>query len=213
MVAKHNFPQGLQIGIMAQDIEKQWPQLVRTDKHQQLDTAKAAAPKFDEFKVVNYNGLIPILVKGIQELDATVDSLKALVAENVILKAENEDLKKDVAGIKDMLTKFGDDLQYCCFNQGTNQHTPTGDNNKLEQNNPNPFSENTTIRYYIAAQSKEAVIRISDLNGTVLNTFKIDAKGAGQILLSGNSLKAGTYIYELIVDGKQIDAKRMVLTY
>jgi hypothetical protein len=213
MVAKHNFPQGLQIGIMAQDIEKQWPQLVRTDKHQQLDTAKAAAPKFDEFKVVNYNGLIPILVKGIQELDATVDSLKALVAENVILKAENEDLKKDVAGIKDMLTKFGDDLQYCCFNQGTNQHTPTGDNSKLEQNNPNPFSENTTIRYYIAAQSKEAVIRISDLNGTVLNTFKIDAKGAGQILLSGNSLKAGTYIYELIVDGKQIDAKRMVLTY
>jgi hypothetical protein len=213
MVAKHNFPQGLQIGIMAQDIEKQWPQLVRTDKHQQLDTAKAAAPKFDEFKVVNYNGLIPILVKGIQELDATVDSLKALVAENVILKAENEDLKKDVAGIKDMLTKFGDDLQYCCFNQGTNQHTPAGDNSKLEQNNPNPFSENTTIRYYIAAQSKEAVIRISDLNGTVLNTFKIDAKGAGQILVSGNSLTAGTYIYELIVDGKQIDAKRMVLTY
>ena len=112
-----------------------------------------------------------------------------------------------------MLTKFGDDLQYCCFNQQNNPTDPRNDKSMLEQNNPNPFTENTTIRYYIAQTSGSAVIRITNLNGVAINTFKIQAKGAGQILISGNSLTAGTYIYELIVDGKQIDSKRMVLTY
>lgn len=216
MGAKHNFPKGQQIGIMAQDIEKQWPMLVNTGKHLQISDPKdsTAAPVFDEFKVVNYTGLIPVLVKGIQELDDKVNTLQPDNKDSIIdvLVAENIALKKDVAQIKDLLTKFGDDLQYCCFNYNNGQR-PTDDGSKLEQNNPNPFSDNTVIRYYIAPNAANASIRISTLNGTLLNTFKIDSKGAGQILISGNSLQAGTYVYELIVDGKQVDAKRMVLTY
>ncbi|UPT67789.1 MAG: tail fiber domain-containing protein [Sphingobacteriales bacterium JAD_PAG50586_3] len=224
MQGKHNFAKGPQIGIMAQDIERQWPHLVNTDKHPTVTdpTDSTAVPVMDEFKVVNYTGLIPVLVKGIQELDSKVNTLKptttdsvikALAAQNAVLKAENEDLKKDVASIKDVLAKFGDDLQYCCFNHDNNNQRPTGDGSILEQNNPNPFTENTVIRYYISQQATNASIRVVNLNGTILNTFKIDSKGAGQILISGNSMQAGTYVYELIVDGKQVDTKRMVLTY
>lgn len=245
MIARHNLPQSRQIGIMAQDLEKAWPGLVRTGKQPVIKPINDpfGKPEFDEFKVVNYTGLIPVLVKGMQELDvkqtAGVDSLKQQVqaladslskfkqatpaamqstqndsllsvVKNVQL--ENEELKKKISSIEDMLSKFGTDLQYCCFNHDNNTQRPD-DNSTLEQNNPNPFSENTTIRYYIARTSGTAFIRVADLTGNIINTFKIDAKGAGQIMISGSTLKAGTYIYELIIDNKQIDAKKMILTY
>jgi hypothetical protein len=244
MIARHNLPQSRQIGIMAQDLEKAWPGLVRTSMQPIVNNSNKLAPfEFDKFKVVNYTGLIPVLVKGIQELDtkqtAGVDSLKQQVqaladslskfkqatpsamqstqndsllsvVKNVQL--ENEELKKKISSIEDMLSKFGTDLQYCCFNHDNNTQRPD-DNSSLEQNNPNPFSENTTIRYYIARTSGTAFIRVADLTGNIINTFKIDAKGAGQIMISGSTLKAGTYIYELVIDNKQIDAKKMILTY
>lgn len=213
---------------MANEVEKYWPWLVKNSGHIALTGKKDIDAKgiaANQFKVVNYTGLIPVIIKGMQQLNAKQDSLQATLIntgaakvdslQRVItaMQTENELLKKDVAEIKGMLTTFGNDLQYCCFNQQNNTNTPANDKSMLEQNNPNPFTENTTIRYYIAQTSGNAIIRITNLNGVVVNTFKIQAKGAGQILLSGSSLTAGTYIYELIVDGKQIDSKRMVLTY
>jgi len=228
MRKSHNLPAGQQLGVMANEVEKYWPWLVKNSGHILLNGKKDIDAKgiaANQFKVVNYTGLIPVIIKGMQQLNTKQDSLQATLNTTGVAKVdslqkvitamqtENELLKKDVAEIKNMLTKFGDDLQYCCFNQQNNPTDPRNDKSMLEQNNPNPFTENTTIRYYIAQTSGSAVIRITNLNGVAINTFKIQAKGAGQILISGNSLTAGTYIYELIVDGKQIDSKRMVLTY
>ncbi len=227
MRKSHNLPAGQQLGVMANEVEKYWPWLVKNSGHIILNGKKDIDAKgiaANQFKVVNYTGLIPVIIKGMQQLNAKQDSLQAALNTTGVAKVdslqkvitamqtENELLKKDVAEIKGMLTKFGDDLQYCCFNQ-QNNITPNNDKSMLEQNTPNPFNENTTIRYYITQASGNAIIRITNLNGVVVNTFKIQAKGAGQILISGSSLAAGTYVYELIVDGKQIDSKRMVLTY
>jgi hypothetical protein len=33
-----------------------------------------------------------------------------------------------------------------------------------------------------------------------------------QITMSGNSLEPGMYLYALVVDGKEVDTKRMILT-
>jgi hypothetical protein len=37
-------------------------------------------------------------------------------------------------------------------------------------------------------------------------------KGKGEVIIQGSELKSGLYIYSLIVDGKEIDSKRMILT-
>jgi hypothetical protein len=82
----------------------------------------------------------------------------------------------------------------------------------LEQNIPNPFHENTTIKYYLPNGMRTASITISDLNGVQLKAFDLSGgKGFGQVLISGGAFAAGTYIYTLTVNGKAVDSKRMVL--
>jgi hypothetical protein len=44
------------------------------------------------------------------------------------------------------------------------------------------------------------------LTSKVLNT-----KGPGQVLFQDNELASGAYFYSLVVDGKVLDTKRMVL--
>ena len=83
---------------------------------------------------------------------------------------------------------------------------------KLEQNIPNPFHENTTIKYYLPSNSRTATITISDMNGVQLKQFDlVGTRGFGQVLISGGAFVAGTYVYTLTVDGKVVDSKRMVL--
>jgi len=82
----------------------------------------------------------------------------------------------------------------------------------LYQNNPNPFTESTEIRYYIPDNTTNAVICIYDMVGGQI--MKIDnlSRGYSSVTLHGNQLKAGMYMYSLFVDGKEIDTKRMILT-
>ena len=84
---------------------------------------------------------------------------------------------------------------------------------KLYQNNPNPFSENTEIKYYVPENANEAMICIYDLTGSQIVRFDLRDRGIiSSFTVRGNQLKAGMYIYSLIVDGREIDTKRMILT-
>ncbi|MBL7942670.1 MAG: tail fiber domain-containing protein [Flavobacteriales bacterium] len=82
----------------------------------------------------------------------------------------------------------------------------------LLQNNPNPFSEKTTIRYSLPAQAVKAEIRLYSLNGEWIKTFTIDGSGKGTVEVDGNQLQSGTYVYSLYVSGQQIESKWMTLT-
>ncbi|MDR1370838.1 MAG: T9SS type A sorting domain-containing protein [Dysgonamonadaceae bacterium] len=81
----------------------------------------------------------------------------------------------------------------------------------LQQNTPNPFTEQTTIRYYLPQDVRSASVCIFDLQGKMLK--KLDAPAGDQTLtISGSELRAGTYLYALIADGKKVNTKRMILT-
>jgi hypothetical protein len=84
--------------------------------------------------------------------------------------------------------------------------------NALYQNSPNPFSQTTTIEYFIADNVQKAMICIYDMNGTQLKSIQLHQRGDGSITINGNELKAGMYMYSLIADGHLVDTKRMVLT-
>lgn len=74
--------QALQTGLIAQDVEALFPELIKTDEK--------------GFKSLNYTGLIPHLI----------ESVKELAKQNARLEAENAGFKADNKAIQDQLTKL-----------------------------------------------------------------------------------------------------------
>ena len=72
-----------QIGLIAQEVEKIYPELVLTD--------------VDGYKSVDYSKLTPILVEAIKELKAENDKLKE---DNASMKSNDAAMKRDIEKIK-----------------------------------------------------------------------------------------------------------------
>jgi hypothetical protein len=64
---ERNFSADKQMGVIAQEVEKVFPELVTADK--------------DGFKSVNYIGLIPVMIESIKEQQKQIDELKTLLRE------------------------------------------------------------------------------------------------------------------------------------
>jgi hypothetical protein len=82
---------------------------------------------------------------------------------------------------------------------------------ELYQNIPNPFNESSVIKFSIPENSKTAFIIVYDMQGKQLKKYSL-TKGSSQVLVAANEYKAGMYLYSLIVDHKEIDTKRMIIT-
>jgi hypothetical protein len=82
----------------------------------------------------------------------------------------------------------------------------------LYQNTPNPFSAKTELKYSVPESAEKAVINVYALNGNMLLSKPITQTGSGGITVNGSELEAGTYIYTLLVNGVEVDSKRMILT-
>ena len=177
-------PSGNHYGVIAQDLQKVFPELVTENKFYNNDKSEL------DYLAVNYQELTPILIAAMQEQQKTIEDLKS------------------------QLQQFDQSLSECCLNHntGTTNQTTISDAPKLEQNSPNPFSQNTVIKYYLPLTAKSGVIKIYSLEGLEMKSFSISQNGFGQITVTGSSLTSGVYVYTLIIDGKAIDTKQMILT-
>ena len=187
-----NLPAGTQMGLIAQEVEKVFPTLVM-DTHnpaQQDAAGKEIDPGFD-FKAMSYTGLIPVLVAGIQEQQSIIDDKQTQIDA---LNERLASLEKKMSGT----TSMGASVPVM---------KPL-----LEQNAPNPFSENTVIRYSLPENCGKCAIDVVDATGAVVKTFSNLGAGNGQLLISAGSLAAGSYTYTLIVNGERSDSKTMVIT-
>lgn len=208
-----------QIGLISEDVEKILPQLIYTDKNgvQSLD----------------YQGLIPVIIETCKSLYN--NHLTDSIANNKLTKQLKSDsllisqLSNSYNTISNQVTSLTSQLNQCCGKTTTKavsqsdqvtigsspnltQNMTQSEVANLAQNAPNPFSQNTTIGYYIPSNVVNAVIYIYNLQGAQINSFPISDRGNGSIVISGNSLAAGMYIYSLITDGTLIDTKKMILT-
>jgi len=208
-----NLPASKQFGFIAQEVEQVIPELVETDIHPEyipLDsTDQIKASPAVEFKTVNYIGLIPLLTKAIQEQQNEIETLQIT---NIELQTTNDELQTKVNNLENRLTQIEALLQNSTVDYRPSTYTTILTDAKLEQNQPNPFTENTLIRYYIPEGIKSAVLRITNVEGKVLKDIAIVDRGIGQTRLEAQSLSAGTYFYTLILDGKPLKTKQMVLT-
>ncbi len=85
--AGRSFSNDKQIGVIAQDVEKVFPELVNTDS--------------DGYKSVNYSKLTPILIEAVKEQEASIKNLilrtKTLEEENKKIRLQNAKLIKTIA--------------------------------------------------------------------------------------------------------------------
>ncbi|MEO5570998.1 MAG: tail fiber domain-containing protein [Bacteroidia bacterium] len=146
--------------------------------------------KSEKLLGLRYSEFVVPLVKAVQELDAKTKEI--------------EILKNEIEAIKSVLSP---EQKSKLSNIHVSETVAV-----LFQNNPNPFSEKTTISYTIPANSSNAVLKIYSLEGAELNSIAIATKGSGQSEIKAGTLAAGTYTYMLVVDGKTLDTKQMVLT-
>lgn len=212
-------------GFYAVDYTMIIPVLAQAIKEQQgqIEELKAGNTTFGENKTnAALEGAL-VSIDALKEWQLKVDAKLAeqekviaeLKAENAALKAETEAIKVDFdvklaqqnAAMEARLTQFEQSLAVCCnSNSGS-----TIDKARLEQNNPNPFSTNTIIKYYVPISAANAYLSVSTAEGAQLMKVDITEKGAGSVVISANTLASGTYFYSLTVDGELVGAKKMIV--
>ncbi|MBR6284135.1 MAG: tail fiber domain-containing protein [Muribaculaceae bacterium] len=138
---------------------------------------------------VNYLGIIPLLVNAVNQLSSELEAVKeregqhnAPAVNQAPAQSHTEDLLSD--------------------------HTAE----VLGQNKPNPFTDDTVINYNLPEGTQSASIFVYNLQGQQLMELPIAQMDAGCVTINGSSLQAGMYIYALVADGRELGAKRMILT-
>ena len=143
---------------------------------------------------IHYTGLIPVLVEAFKE-------------QQVIIDEQSEKISK----LEQSLESINNSKKSAAINSVLNESN-TATDAVLYQNSPNPFTQNTTISYYIPDESSSAFIYIFDMNGGLVSSKEILQTGNASISINGNELDPGMYFYTLIIDNTEIDTKKMILT-
>lgn len=81
----------------------------------------------------------------------------------------------------------------------------------ISQNIPNPTANDAIIKYYVPEHAVSAQINFFSLSGQILKEVDINQMGQGELKVDLDRMMSGSYMYNLIVDGKLIDTKTMVI--
>jgi hypothetical protein len=144
----------------------------------------------DEYGI-RYTRLVPILIEAIKEQDRKVKELDGKLKSMETKLTSGNSEQKDA---------------------GTGLTGPTTELPSLGKNRPNPFSENTSIDYFLPSSVQHATLYIYDLQGKQLKSLTVNERNYGQVTIHGSELQPGIYHYSLIADGKIVGTEQMVLT-
>jgi hypothetical protein len=178
-----------QWGLIAQDVEPILPELVgNAIQPAELDSLGNIITPSLTYKTLNYNAFIAILIKGMQEQNAKIDSL-----QNQINSCCSSNTR----------------TQNPQLNQ-TDVHLSDIESIVLDQNVPNPFAEQTTITYNLPETVQKAQLLFYDSQGKLIKAVDLTSRGKGQVNVFADDLTSGIYSYALVADGQIADTKRMV---
>jgi hypothetical protein len=160
---------------------------------------EAVAPEFvrdmpNGTKAVAYQNMVGLLIQAIKEQNQEIERMKLDLNECCTVKTSGAERTMAPEKIENIDVAKANKRAF------------------LGQNRPNPFSQNTTINYFLPESIISANILVFDLNGKLLKTYQITEKGENNLLIDGKQFQAGMYLYSLVIDGKEVDTKRMILT-
>ncbi len=197
------------IGVVAQDLQKVAPHMVSTFRVTTADDGgieyidgrpdgQVVTRTEHEYLSINASSLKWMMVDAIQEQQEIIDAQKEEITT----------LREEMAEMKEM-------MQTLLNGQNTDINRQNiqldGQGAYLEQNQPNPFNDNTLIRYHVPIDAINAVVNIFDAKGQLIHSERVAQMGVGEIQIKAGTIAAGAYSYSLVVDGNVVDTKRMVI--
>jgi len=165
-----------------------------------------------EYLDYDANALTYILVNAVQEQQKQIEEKDARME---VIKQENatqiEQIKQEkdaqIASLEARINR----LEQLLSNQPATSSVDGDAVARLWQNEPNPTGGTTLIRYLIPRQASQAQIILYSVKGEELKSFPISQRGEGQLSLDTTTLPEGIYLYRLLIDGRPIDAKKLLL--
>jgi len=164
------------------------------------------------------------MLYGLRYSEFVVPIVKAMQEQQGTIEKQDSTIHKQDSLIKDLQRQVNQVVNNCCSSTGqrTNQNTVDDKKSlisggiaaeaKLWQNSPNPFNQTTNIKCFVPEQSKTATLLVFDMNGTLRKTIPVNGKSETNVTINAKELIAGMYHYSLIIDGHEIDTKKMILT-
>lgn len=183
----YNFPTGKQVGFIAQNIDTILPEAVSNN----------GAPLS-----LDYAKITPLLLEAVKALNKKVEALETQLNQCCQNNNMNNNKQNNNSSNNTNSNKLGNAI---------NVELNNGDAIVLDQNAPNPFAENTSINYYIPENTGYAQIIFTDMHGRIIKTVDIKQSGNSQLKVYAANLSQGIYQYSIVVDGKVIDTKKMVV--
>lgn len=209
-----NFSSRKQYGLIAQEVELILPELVsilrKTEERDSLGNIITASV---DYKALNYNAFIAILMQGIKEQQSKIDSLKG---ENDVQDSINSSLQNQINQLASLINS-------CCSSSSMQQNSNLNNfvapqcvnlNDAqivvLQQNVPNPFAEQTTIDYSLPDSIVKAQMLFYNAQGKLIQSVDLNQRVNGSINVFAQDLSDGIYTYTIVVDGKIIETKKMI---
>ncbi len=141
----------------------------------------------DGIKTIAYSNLVGLLIEAIKQEDGKVNALQHKLDSCIAIN------KQTGANFNKALNEAeGDARLYPCASC--------------------PVSSDATFQCYIPSKSKTANLLVFDMNGALKKTIPINGKEKQYVSVGGGELLAGMYYYSLMVDGNEIDTRKIILT-
>jgi hypothetical protein len=173
------------IGIMAQNLNDQAPELVKSEDFYVVDPNTNEKVLEDTYMQINDTGIKYMLINAIKEQQAIIQELQdkvELLSSSITFDVEE-----------------GEDIDVVLSEDGFS---------KLGQNAPNPHDGFTKIDFEVSS-TEEAYLNVFSENGKLIKSIKLNSK-VGTVNLEMPELNSGTYYYNLIVDGEKFETKKMI---
>lgn len=143
------------------------------------------------YLTIDYVSLIPVIIEALKEVHSEIDNLKSKLESSPNGKSLNS---------------------YSNTSEINNQVKKELNVAKLYQNTSNPVNVKTEIKYYLPEGSNSFFLGIYDLNGNQIKRVENLSFGYNSVIINNSELSPGIYIYSLIIEGQEVDTKRMILS-
>jgi hypothetical protein len=168
-------PTDMHYGLLASNVQEVLPSLVMDAcVPGRMDLEGNVTTESLDFKMVNYNEIIPVLVRAVQEQQAQIAELNQALQNCCAANSFAPTQPSGNNGIADVKL--------------SNQN-----NVVLNQNVPNPFAERTTVEYEVNVIFTRAQMLFHDGSGKLIEIVDILQSGKGQINVFADDLSKGSY--------------------
>ncbi len=146
----------------------------------------------DGMKTVAYGNLVGLLIEAIKQEDTKVNTLQHKLDSCVAFYQHQTNLPEK--------------------EKAQDTSSANQEQAKLYPCKTCPVNENTSFHCFIPSGSKDASIMVFNINGELKKSISIDGRKEQFVSFNDNKLSAGLYYYSLVVDGQEVDTKKIILT-